>query len=328
MRYRTLGKTGLVSSEIGFGAWAIGGSMWGGADDAVSTAALERALEQGVTLFDTALVYGMGRSERLVGQLWRAHQGRAGDKEILVATKVPPLDMRWPAAADASCSKVFPAAHVERSCERSLANLGVERIDLLQLHVWADAFTDDDELWGALDRLRAQGKVRAVGVSINDHQPATALRVVASGRIDAVQVIYNVFDQSPEDELLPACARAGVGVLARVPFDEGSLTGKLRPDTRFPEGDFRASYFRGKRLGETVRRVEALRPTLAGRAGGSLAQGALRFCLSHPAVSTVIPGMRTIAQVDDDTAASDAGSLAADTLAALRPHRWVRDFYS
>ena len=200
---------------------------------------------------------------------------------------------------------------------------GPERIDLLQLHVWADRWTDDDEWHGAMEKLRAQGKVRLVGISINSHDPKSALRVVRAGKVDALQVFYNLFDQSPEDELFPACREHGVGVLARVPFDEGSLTGKLRDDTKFPPGDFRSQYFGGGLLQETVRRVEALRPIVEG-AASSMARGALRYILSHPAVSTVIPGMRTPHQVDENTAASDDGPLPPEVVEKLHAHRWVR----
>lgn len=320
MRYRTLGKTGMKVSEVGFGAWAIGGAMWGGRRDEEARSALSRAYENGVNFIDTALVYGNGHSERLVGEFLRQHP------DVLVATKVPAKAMRWPAPPDAPLKDYFPASWVVECGERSCKHLGVERIDLLQLHVWADAWTEQDEWYEGLLQLQKAGKVRHFGISINSHDPASAVRVVQSGRVDALQVFYNLFDQSPEDALYPACIEHGVGVLARVPLDEGSLTGKLREDTRFPAGDFRNDYFAGDLLGETVRRVEAMRPTVEG-AAGSMVRGALRFVLSHPAVSTVIPGMRTPAQADDNCAASDAGPLPPETLAALRPHRWVRAPY-
>jgi aryl-alcohol dehydrogenase-like predicted oxidoreductase len=320
MRYRKLGRSGLEVSEIGVGAWAIGGSMWGGARDDHSREALERAVERGVNLIDTALVYGNGHSEKIVGEFLKQHP------KVLVATKVPPKSYNWPAYPDAPLKDNFPAAHIRRSCEQSLRHLQKERIDLLQLHVWADAWTDSDEWYGEMVKLRDEGKIRLIGISINSHDPKSAVRVVKAGRVDALQVFYNIFDQSPEDELYPACLEHGVGVLARVPFDEGSLTGKLRADTKFPEGDFRSEYFAGDMLQKTVERVEKLRPVMEG-AAASLARGALRFCLSNPAVSTVIPGMRSLHQADENTAASDDGPLPPQIIDKLREYRWVRNPY-
>ncbi len=321
VKLRTLGRTGIQVSGIGFGAWAIGGNMWGGARDDDARAALRRARERGINLVDTALEYGDGHSEQLVGEV-----AREGWKDLVIATKVPPRAMQWPAPVGAPIEDFFPPAWIRECCERSLRHLRVERIDLLQLHVWADAWTDRDEWYETLTALRQQGKLRLIGVSINSHDPASAVRLARSGRVDVLQVQYNVFDQSPEDQLLPACLEHGVGVLARVPFDESALTGKLRADTTFPPGDFRASYFEGDLLAETVARVDELRPILE-PAAGSMARGALRFCLSHPAVSAVIPGMRNVAQVDDNVGAIEGGVLPAKVLAALRPHRWVRDAY-
>jgi aryl-alcohol dehydrogenase-like predicted oxidoreductase len=320
MKTRTLGRTGITISEVGFGAWAVGGSMWGGARDAESRAALERAHELGVNFIDTALVYGDGHSERLVGEFARKH------KDVVIATKVPPRSMQWPARPGSKLEEFFPAAWITECCERSLRHLGTGRIDLLQLHVWCDDWTDRDEWYSAMVKLREQGKIRAIGISLNSHDAKSGVRVVENQRVDAVQVFYNIFDQSPEDELFPACVAHQCGVLARVPFDEGSLTGKLREDSTFPPGDFRSSYFGGNLLKETVGRVERLRPIVEG-AASSMARGALRFCLSQPAVSTVIPGMRTPHQADENTAASDEGPLPADVIAKLRAHRWVRRPY-
>jgi aryl-alcohol dehydrogenase-like predicted oxidoreductase len=320
MRKRTLGRTGLEVSEIGFGAWAIGGAMWGGRRDEEAKETLAQAHALGCTLIDTALVYGDGHSERLVGEFVRSH------REVAVATKVPPQAFAWPAKPGARLAEYFPGDWITQCCEQSLSNLGLDHIDLLQLHVWAEAWTDEDEWYHALDKLRQSGKIRFLGVSINSHDPKSAVRLVRSGRVDALQVFYNIFDQSPEDELFPACREHGVGVLARVPFDEGSLTGKLTRDTKFPAGDFRASYFGGGLLGMTVERVERMRPILEG-AAQTMAAGALRYCLSHPAVSAVIPGMRTPAQALENCAASDGGPLPPAVLKELRPFRWVREPY-
>lgn len=319
MRTRTLGRTGLSISEVSFGAWAIGGGMWGARRDDDARRALRRAADHGVNFVDTALVYGNGHSERLVGELVRERR----PAPIHVATKVPPKDMQWPARADTPARDAFPAAWIVESCERSLRFLKLDAVDLLQLHVWSDAWLDDDGWPRAFEDLKRAGKIRFAGVSLNSHDPKSGLRLVRSGKIDVVQVLHNVFDQSPEDELYPACLEHRVGVLARVPFDEGALTGKLRHDTVFPEGDFRREYFAGDLLGRTVDAVEKMRPIVEG-AAKTMARGALRYCLSSPAVSAVIPGMRSDAQVDENCAASDEGPLPPATVAALRPFRWVR----
>ncbi len=321
MEYRPLGKTGLEVSEIGYGAWGIGGAQWGGADDDESIQALNRAIDLGLNLIDTALAYGEGHSERVVGRVVRERSER-----IYVATKVPPKNLTWPAPAGVPVDDVFPGEYIRDCAERSLANLGLEQIDLLQLHVWSDEWTGQGDWRDAVDELLSAGKIAHFGVSINDHQPSNALRLIESGAVETVQVIYNVFDQSPEDELFPACREHGVGVIARVPLDEGGLTGTIGPGTEFPEGDFRAYYFRGDRKAELQERVRAIGDDLA-LADGDLAEVALRFVLSEPTVSTVIPGMRSIRNVERNVAVSDGQGVPAEQREKLRAHRWVRDFY-
>jgi aryl-alcohol dehydrogenase-like predicted oxidoreductase len=321
MRYRELGRTGIEVSEIGYGAWGIGGAQWGGADDDESLQALHRAIDLGLNFIDTALSYGEGRSERLVGQV-----AREREESVRVATKVPPKNGIWPAEEDANLDDVFPPGYVRECAEESLRNLGMETVDLLQLHVWNDDWADSDELREEVERLRTDGKIRHFGISINDHQPSNGLRLVRSGAVDTVQVIYNVFDQSPEDELLPACREHDVGVIARVPLDEGGLTGRIHADTEFGGDDFRASYFRGDRKREVRERATAIAAEL-GIDDDQLAEAALRFVLSEPAVSTVIPGMRSIRNVQRNIAASDAGPLSPAERERLRAHRWVRNFY-
>ena len=319
MKYRTLGKTGMRISEVGVGAWAMGGSMWGGKRDDDAKEAMAKAHEKGVNFIDTALVYGDGHSERLVGEFVRAHQ------DVHVATKVPPKAMQWPARPGSDLKEYFPGSWIRECAERSLRNLGLDHIDLLQLHVWTDAWADQGDWYETMAKLKEEGKIRAIGISLNSHDPKSGVKVVKAGRVDALQVFYNIFDQSPEDELYPACLEHHVGILARVPFDEGSLTGKLREDTRFPTGDFRNQYFAGV-LKETVQKVEAMRPTLEG-AAKTMARGALRFCLSHPAVTTVIPGMRNAQQAEENSAAGDEGPLAPEVIEKLRKFRWVRKAY-
>jgi aryl-alcohol dehydrogenase-like predicted oxidoreductase len=323
MKYRRLGRTGLMVSEIGFGAWGIGKAQWIGADDAQSLNALRRAIEQGVNFIDTALAYGPGHSERLVGQVVRETK-----VPLYVATKVPPKNLTWPAARGIPVSAVFPAAHIKRSAEESLKNLGLDHLDLLQLHVWRDEYLDDtDAGWPeALRELKKSGKVRFVGISVNDHDPSSALRAAASGLFDTAQIIYNIFDQSPEEMFLPAGQKHDVGVIARVPFDEGGLTGAITPDTKFPAGDFRNEYFGGDRKRQVWERTEALKKLLDGEAE-TLPELALRFVLSHDAVSTVIPGMRRLSSVDANVAVSDGRRLSPAMRGKLKAHAWRRNFY-
>ncbi len=320
MRYRSLGCTGLQVSEIGYGAWGIGARQWIGAEDAQSLAALHAARDAGVNFFDTALAYGEGHSERLLARAFGA------SPEVIIASKVPPKNLIWPARPQSTLAEVFPRAHVLACLENSLRNLGRERLDLFQFHVWNDAWADDPEWLATVDEIKAAGKVRCIGISINDHQPANSLRALASGRIQVVQVIYNLFDQSPDDELFPVCAARSIGVIARVPFDEGSLTGQIRPDTSFPAEDWRHLYFAGDRKRQVWERVQHLCRDLGIRPE-DLPAIALRFCLSSPVVSTVIPGMRSPRHVQANAGASDEGPLTPAALAIAHAHRWVRNFY-
>lgn len=319
MQSRRLGRTNLKVSEIGFGAWGIGGAMWQGAEDDESVRALHSAIDQGVNLIDTALAYGDGHSEKLVGQVVRERS-----ETVYVATKIPPRNQIWPARG--SLDEVFPSDYIEECVTTSLRNLGMEAIDLIQFHVWHPDWLDRDEWYETIRRLTEKGSIRFFGVSINDHEPDSALELVRSGRVDTVQVIYNIFDQSPEDRLFQACADSDVGVIARVPFDEGSLTGKVTPETEFPPGDWRNLYFKGDRKKQVHERVQRLLPLLGDEAK-SLPELALRFCLHHTAVSTVIPGMRTTRHVTANTGVSDKGPLPEKLVERLRPHRWIRNFY-
>jgi len=322
MKYRTLGKTGFSVSEIGYGAWGIGGTQWLGSNDDESVRALRRALELGINFIDTALAYGDGHSEKLVGKIAREAKHR-----IYIATKVPPKNRLWPAKPGIGIDHVFPYDYILRSTEDSLRNLKVESIDLQQLHVWNPEWFHHEEWRRAFEELKTAGKVRAVGISINDHQPDSALELVASGLIDTVQVIYNIFDQSPETNLFPLAQKMNVGVLARVPLDEGALTGTITEETVFDPKEFRSFYFRGDRKKQVVEHVSALESDLAGK-DGSLADTALRFAIAHPAVSTVIPGMRTIRNVERNAAVSDFGPLDTATREILKRHAWDKNYYS
>jgi aryl-alcohol dehydrogenase-like predicted oxidoreductase len=321
MNLRRLGKTGLEVSEVGYGAWGIGQSMWIGAEDEESLAALERAIDLGLNFIDTALGYGDGHSEQLVG---RTVRGRS--ETVYVATKIPPKNRRWPASGSTRAEDAFPGEHIRRCTEMSLRNLGLEAIDVQQFHVWHDNWLDQGDWLETVQALKQEGKIRHWGVSINDHEPDTALELVRSGHADTVQVIYNVFDQSPEDELFPAVEEHDVGVLARVPFDEGGLTGRITPETEFPGGDFRAEYFRGDRKRAVAEHVRSIVEDL-GIAPDAIAETALRYILSSDAVSTVIPGMRSIRNVERNCAAGDGRGLPPEQVERLHAHRWVRNFY-
>jgi len=319
MEYRELGRTGLRVSEIGYGAWGIGASMWIGAREDESVAALHRAIELGVNFIDTAR--GYGESERIVGGVVREHP------DVHVATKVPPKNRTWPAPRGIHPDEAFPGRHIRESLETSLEASGLEAFDVLQFHVWSDDWVGKGDWLETIADLRQEGKIRFFGVSINDYQPENALELVRSGAVDTVQVIYNAFHQQPEEQLLPACAEHGVGVIVRVALDEGGLTGNVTAASTFPDGDFRNTYFGGDRRAEVERHVTALVEDL-GIETDQLADVALRYVLDNPAVSTVIAGMRTVRNVERNAATSDGGRLTEEQRDVIRQHRWERNFYT
>ena len=321
MNYRTLGKTGLQVSEIGYGAWGIGKGMWIGAEDDESVNALNKAVDLGLNFIDTALVYGDGHSEKLVGQVVRARS-----EKIYVASKIPPKDYQWPAQRGVPVQEAFPADHVIASTEESLRNLGLETIDVQQFHVWSDEWVDRGDWLGAIQKLKKEGKIRFFGVSINDNQPENAIRLIETGEVDTVQVIHNIFEQAPEDRLYPACEKHQIGVIVRVPFDEGSLTGKITPDTKFDSSDFRNRYFSGGRKKVVYDRVQQIVSDLS-VALDQMPEIALRYVLSHPAVSTVIPGMRSVRNVERNCAVGDGKGLTKEQVNKLKAHRWEHNFY-
>jgi aryl-alcohol dehydrogenase-like predicted oxidoreductase len=316
-----MGRTGFMVSEIGFGAWGIGKSMWVGAQDEESNRALNTAADLGLNFVDTALAYGDGYSEQLVGAFIRNRPER-----IYVATKIPPKNGEWPARPESRIEDVFPADHIVSATEQSLKNLDVDCIDLQQFHVWNDRWAERQEWRGAVEKLKQQGKIRFMGISMNDNEPGNGIQAAETGLIDAFQLIYNIFEQSPQDHLIPYCVRKDIGVIARVPFDEGSLTGKIKPDTVFPPGDWRNRYFRGNRKKEVHERVSRL-GFLFHDGVATMPEAALRFCLSNPGISTVIPGMRSTEHVKNNCAVSDGKSLPEQDLMALRSHVWPRNFY-
>jgi aryl-alcohol dehydrogenase-like predicted oxidoreductase len=325
MRSRTFGRTGWQVSEIGYGMWGMGG--WTGSDDEESLRALDRAIALGCTFFDTAWVYGDGRSERLLGQILRQRARTSPSNEprlqpLVVATKIPPKNGKWPGQAEDPVSDTYPPDHIREYTEKSLENLGIETIDLQQFHVWSDAWATDVGWQRAVDDLKREQLVRAVGVSVNRREPTNVLRALETGLVDSVQVVYNVFDQAPEDELFPYCRQHDIAIIARVPFDEGSLTGTLTAQSAWPDGDWRNTYFSRENLVATLERVDRLKPLVPD--GMDLPELALRFILEHPSVSTTIPGMRRPRHVDRNLAASDGVRLPPRLISALKAHRWDR----
>ncbi len=316
MQYRSFPRTGWQVAEIGYGMWGMGG--WTGSNDEESLQALHRSVELGCNFFDTAWAYGNGRSEKLLGETIRAH----GDKRLYVATKVPPKNGRWPGRSTDALDETFPPDYVREYTEKSLRNLGVETIDLQQLHVWSDAWADDDRWRRTAEDLKREGKIRAFGVSLNRWEPWNGVKAVRTGAIDSVQVVYNIFDQAPEDELFPACREQRVAVIARVPFDEGSLTGTLTRGSTWPEGDWRNLYFTKENLEATLQRVERLQQIVP--VSTNLPQLALEFILKNADVTTTIPGMRTLRHVERNLAASGRPPLPDDLYRALRGYRWDR----
>jgi aryl-alcohol dehydrogenase-like predicted oxidoreductase len=316
MRERTFGRTGWRVSEIGFGMWGMGG--WTGSDDDESRRALTRAIARGCSFFDTAWAYGSGKSEQLLGEARRTHP----HAPMIVATKIPPKNMRWPARAEDVARDAYPADHIREFTEKSLENMELDVIDLQQFHVWSDSWALDEGWQRGVRQIKDEGLVRAFGISVNRWEPTNVLRALETGLVDSVQVVYNIFDQAAADELFPYCQAHGIAIIARVPFDEGSLTGTLTLDSTWPAGDWRNSYFTPERLAETIERVERLVPLLP--EGVDLAELALRFILEHPAVSSTIPGMRRVQHVERNLAASDGERLPPRTVEALRSHRWQR----
>ena len=305
MRYRTFGRLGWQVSEIGYGMWGMGG--WTGSDDEESLRALDQAIALGCNFFDTAWVYGQGHSEQLLGRALRARGAGKRVRPLFVATKIPPKNLKWPGKADTPIADVFPPDHIRAFTEKSLENLGVETIDLQQLHVWSDAWADDPGWQRAVRDLKESGLINGFGISVNRWEPANVVRALDTGLVDTVQVVYNIFDQAPEDELFPYCQAHDIAIIARVPFDEGSLTGTLTLESRWPEGDFRNAYFNAAQLANAVARVDRLRPLVP--EGMDLPELALRFILEHPAVATTIPGMRKPRNVERNIAASDGAPL-------------------
>jgi aryl-alcohol dehydrogenase-like predicted oxidoreductase len=316
MKYRIFGRTNLKVSEIGYGMWGLAG--WTGTDTAELDQALEKSVALGCNFYDTAWGYGAGKSEEILGDLIRRHP----DKRLCQATKIPPKNFKWPSKSHYTLEECFPAAHIIEYTEKSLRNLKAETIDLQQFHVWEDNWADNDEWKGAIEKLKKEGKIRFIGISVNRWEPENVLRTLETGLIDTVQVIYNIFDQAPEDRLFPLCRKLNIGVIARVPFDEGSLTGTLTTETTFPKDDWRSTYFVPENLRSSVAHADALKPLIP--SGMSMPEMALRFILANDDVHTIIPGMRKVRNVEANMSVSDGGKLQPSLMRELKKHRWDR----
>jgi len=316
MHYRRFGKTGWKVSEIGYGMWGLAG--WTGSDANEVGDALRKAVDMGCNFFDTAWAYGDGRSEKILGQLIKDYR----DKKLYAATKIPPKNRKWPSKPEYALKEVFPNDYIIEYTEKSLKNLDIESIDLLQFHVWEDSWANNDEWKSAITKLTKEGKVKHWGISVNRWEPNNSLQSLKTNLFSSVQVIYNIFDQSPEDELFPLCKDLDIGIIARVPFDEGTLTGMLTYETVFPKDDWRSTYFVPQNLKSSVDHANALKPLIPD--GMTMAQMALRFILSNPDVGTIIPGMRKIKNVEANIGTSDGKGLSKELVKELRKHRWDR----
>ena len=317
MNYRKFGRTNWNVSEIGYGMWGMAG--WTGSDDGESLQSLQLAVDMGCNFFDTAWGYGKGKSESLLGELLRANK----DKKLYTATKIPPKNFKWPSRREYTLNDCFPPDHIQKYVEKSLRNAGLDSYDLMQFHTWEDTWLEDDRGIMKMMDLKRQGLFHSIGISINRWEPWNGIKAVKSGLIDAVQVIYNIFDQNPKDELFPACTEMNIGIIARVPFDEGSLTGNLTKGSKWPEGDWRNTYYVPENLIPTVEHADALKPIVP--EGMTMSEMALRFILGEPSVSTVIPGMRKPDHTKMNMRTSDAGPLDPRLMKELEKHRWNRE---
>ncbi|MCP4261164.1 MAG: aldo/keto reductase [Planctomycetes bacterium] len=316
MKFRKLGRTNWQISEVGYGMWGMAG--WTGSNDEESLRSMQHAVDLGCNFFDTAWGYGEGKSENLLGELVRANK----DKKLYTATKIPPKNFKWPSKRKYSLEDCFPPEHIQQYVEMSLQNAELDSFDLMQFHTWEDLWLEDDRWFGKMSELKAQGLFHAIGISINRWEPWNGVKAVKSGLIDAVQVIYNIFDQNPKCELFPACQEQDVGVIARVPFDEGALTGTLTKESRWPDGDWRNTYFVPENLSSSIEHADMLKPLIPD--GLTMPEMALRFILGEQTVSTIIPGMRKLKHVESNMVASDAGPLDPSLMIELEKHRWDR----
>lgn len=322
MEYKNFGKSDVQISRLGFGGWGIGGTMWIGAEDKESKRTLRKAIESGINFFDSAFVYGNGKSEQLISQV----EKEVG-KQLFITTKIPPKNFQWPARDETPLSEAYPKQYIITMTERSLRRMNRDYVDLQQFHVWNDKWANNDEWKEAIQKLKDEGKVKYFGISINDHQPENGIEAGKTGFIDSYQVIFNIFDQSPADTLFPFCKDNNISIIARVPFDEGALTGNIKPDTVFPDHDFRTNYFRDDRKQQVWDRVQKLAEEIKSEAE-SLAEAALRYTISFDEITTVIPGMRKEKNLLSNVINTEKGALSEELLERLKSHRWIRNFYA
>ncbi len=318
MILRKLGRTGLNVSEIGFGGWAIGESWWGIQKEKDSIDALYKALDMGVNFIDTAQGYGEGKSERIIAQVLKERK-----EKIYVATKIPPAPGPWPPSPYCDMNYRYSESYIRKNIEDRLRNLDTDCIDVLQFHTWTRAWNKAPRPLDTLKKLQHEGKIRYIGISTPEQDQNSVIDLMRRGYLDTVQVIYNIFEQEPAAELLPTALEHHVGIIVRVVFDEGVLTGKYNKDSNFPEGDFRRNYFAGDRLERAVSRVEKIKQDIAG-SGFTLPQAAVKFALAHPAVGTVITGIRNAAQAQANAAVSGLPGLPENILLKLRAHNWLK----
>jgi aryl-alcohol dehydrogenase-like predicted oxidoreductase len=321
MNYKNFSKSSEKISQLGFGTWGIGKTFWIGAEDNESKRALHKAIELGINFFDSALVYGNGHSEKLIGEV-----EKESGKHLFITSKIPSKKFEWPANDKSKLEDSFPEKQILLSTERSLRNLNRDYLDLQQFHVWNDNWAEQDEWKEAVLKLKKDGKVKYFGISMNDHQAENGIKAAESGLIDSFQVIFNIFDQSPIDKLFPYCLENKISIIARVPLDEGGLTGNITKNTEFPKGDWRNNYFRGDRKTQIEEKVSQIQNNI-GSECDSIAECALRFIISFDAVTTVIPGMRSTSRVIENANIINKGILSAELLEKLKLHRWDRNFY-
>jgi len=324
MIYRKLGKNGPDVSEVGFGAWQLGGG-WGQQDDDEALRSLHTAIDCGMTFIDTAAGYGGGKSEQLIGKVLK-ERGSSQRDQITVATKTPPAQGIWPPSPYCRAADRLSEVYIRDNVEARLRCLDTDCIDVLQLHTWTRAWNADPSPLAILRKLQVEGKIRHFGISTPEHDQNCVIELMRGGWLDTVQVIYNIFEQEPAAQLLPVAEECNVGIIVRVTFDEGALTGKFTTDTTFEEGDFRRGYFAGDRLARTVERVDKIKADLEG-SGYAMPQAALKFVLAHPAVSVVIPGIRNTTQAELNCATSDLPDMPGDLVTRMHAHNWRRSFW-